>query len=95
MEISRGMLSGLPKSGFTMIHSIFEEKDHGNDEGEADKKKNFFHVKHLLQGTTQVAVWQDFICHFIIPWLRRGSKGDMDHEKWILGDSVICPVLRL
>ena len=25
MEISRGMLSGLPKSGFTMIHSIFEE----------------------------------------------------------------------
>ena len=29
-----------------------EEKDHGNDEGEADKKKNFFHVKHLLQGTT-------------------------------------------
>lgn len=72
-----------------------EEKDRGNDEGEADKKKKFFHVKHLLQGTTQVAVWQDFICHFIIPWPHRGRKGDMDHEKWILGDSVICPVLRL
>lgn len=25
MEISRGMLSGLSKSGFTMIHPIFEE----------------------------------------------------------------------
>lgn len=64
-----------------------EEKDYGNDEGEADKKKNFFHVKHLLQGTAQVAVWQDFTCHFIIPWLRRGSKGDMDHEKGILRGS--------
>ena len=97
MEISRGMLSGLPKSGFTMIHSIFEESgwDTMGTGIEADKKKNFFHVKHLLQGTTQVAVWQDFICHFIIPWPHRGRKGDMDHEKWILGDSVICPVLRL
>ena len=72
-----------------------EQTDNKSTDKEADKKKNFFHVKHLLQGTTQVAVWQDFICHFIIPWPHRGRKGDMDHEKWILGDSVICPVLRL
>ena len=105
MEISRGMLSGLPKSGFTMIHPIFEESGWDTMGTGIEKKritamtrarqKNFFHVKHLLQGTTQVAVWQDFICHFIIPWPHRGRKGDMDHEKWILGDSVICPVLRL
>ena len=97
MEISRGMLSGLPKSGFTMIHSIFEESGWDTMGTGIEKKritamtrarqigrKNFFMLNTSCKGQHRPRfdrLSPVTSLYLIIPWSRRGSKGEKSTEK--------------
>lgn len=101
MEISRGMLSGLPKSGFTMIHSIFEESG-WDTMGTGIEKKRITAMTRARQTKRKIFFMSNtsykgrhrsrFGRISPVTSLYLGYTGEArvtDHEKWILRGSAL------
>lgn len=102
MEISRGMLSGLPKSGFTMIHSIFEESG-WDTMGTGIEKKRITAMTRARQTKRKIFFMSNtfykgrhrsrFGRISSVTSLYLGYTGEArvtDHEKWILRGFCAC-----